>query len=337
MAKDSGDVGSAKSSAAKTSSPKSKSEWREPQTGWIPIGKAVFRFGIADSDASATSETSPTGVDLFSPEAFEQFKSRGGVWSQEIAKYEPKPLSLEKLTNLLRDKGHARAVKIDQEGGRFIFAFDVPSGGASTYGVTPWVLFALPEAPVEIDPRVEAEALFNKEGLVRRSDEEAKREGAQNKAIREATGLVWCGYMLPAFERSVAVGWARLYARVQSALGTFQSLPSDLWQRLEVTDWEHGIARDTQGTLYYSIHAVDSNPATPAAQEAIIADETAATKALAVELRRDPEMSRSQALSWCMAQGYRLSGRGFQQRVWPKARNQAELPILASPGRKKKS
>ena len=72
MAKDSVNVRSTKSSAAKASSPKSKSEWLEPQGGWIPIGRAVFRFGIADLDSSTTSETPPGSADLFSRDAFEQ-------------------------------------------------------------------------------------------------------------------------------------------------------------------------------------------------------------------------------------------------------------------------
>jgi hypothetical protein len=332
--KDSVNVPPIKSSSAKASSRKSKSEWPEAQGGWIPIARAVFRFGIADIDASTTSETPPRAVGLFSPDAFE---SREGASGINLAKYETKPPSLGDLAQLLQEKTHAREVEIDQEDGRFIFGFDLPGGGASVYGVTPWVLLAMPEAPLAIDPRVEAEALFNKEGLVRISDEDAEYAAQQNRAVRDATSLVWRQYMLRAFDRSVAEGRVKLYARVQSPLAPFLQLPKDLWARLDVVEWQHGVARDSEGTVYYSLHADDSSQKTSAAQSNIVADESAATKALAAELKRNLGMSREQASSWCKANKYQISGRGFLNRVWPDARIKAGLPSRASAGRKRKS
>src|SRR4029077_10094210 len=47
---------------------------------------------------------------------------------------------------------------------------------------------------------------------------------------------------------------------VQSPLAQFQQLPADLWSRLEVEDWQHGIACDFEGSRYYSIHAAGSLP-----------------------------------------------------------------------------
>jgi hypothetical protein len=337
MAEDSVNVRSTNSSAAKTSPATSKSAWPDPQGDWVPIGRAVFRFGMAGSDGSTPSETPPGGTDLFSRETFEQSRSREGASGINLAKYETKPPSLEDLAKLLQEKTHAREVEIDQEDGRFIFGFDLLGGGASVYGVTPWVLLAMPEAPLAIDPRVEAEALFDKEGLVRISDEDAEYEAQQNRAVREATGLVWRQHMLRAFDRSVAEGRVKLYARVQSPLAPFLQLPKDLWARLDVVEWQHGVARDSEGTVYYSLHADDSSQKTSAAQSNIVADESAATKALAAELKRNTGMSREQASSWCKANKYQISDRGFLNRVWPEARIKAGLPLRASPGRKRKS
>jgi hypothetical protein len=101
-------------------SPKATSEWREPQAGWIPIGRGVFRFGIAGSD-----ETCRIATALLSPEAF---RSRHGDPGPE-RDYEPNPSSLEKLSRLLRENARAREVHIDQDGGHFHFGFDLPGGG----------------------------------------------------------------------------------------------------------------------------------------------------------------------------------------------------------------
>jgi len=65
--------------------------------------------------------------------------------------------------------------------------------------------------------------------------------------------------------------------------------------------------------------------------------ESAAVKALASELMANPGLSRAMASDWCETQGYKLTGRGFQSRVWPEARKRAGLDPRASPGRKSKS
>jgi hypothetical protein len=67
------------------------------------------------------------------------------------------------------------------------------------------------------------------------------------------------------------------------------------------------------------------------------ADETAAIKALASQLRCDPDMKRREAANWCKEAGFTLKPRGFQYRVWPRARAQAGLEANAPPGRKRKS
>jgi hypothetical protein len=66
-------------------------------------------------------------------------------------------------------------------------------------------------------------------------------------------------------------------------------------------------------------------------------DETAAIAALAKHLKSNSELTRAEAAAWCKQSGLRVSERGFQSRVWPKAREQAGLEALAPAGRKKKS
>jgi hypothetical protein len=65
--------------------------------------------------------------------------------------------------------------------------------------------------------------------------------------------------------------------------------------------------------------------------------EAAATQALAIQLKRKPDTKRDDAKVWCVGQGFALSGRGFQFRVWPDARKLAGLSQIAPSGRKPKS
>lgn len=331
MAKISGSTRSTTSRrTARRSSPRLQGQWDQPDLGWIPVAPAVVRFGIADSDRFKTSDSAPLSRET------EEFVVRGKQFPVEMASRAPEPLSLEGLTKLLQDKTHARKIEIDQQNGHFYFSFDLPHGGASTWVSTPWVTLAAPDEPLRMSAKIEAEALFNKEGFVRVSEEQANYNTQQNKDVREAIGLVWRRLMLPSFDRLVAMRRVEIFGRVGTAVAPFQRLPRDLWTILDVLDWQHGIARDPEGVMYYSLHAI-GNDAPVKALKIIVADETTAKNALAQKLRLDTEMKRDDALSWLKSEKFRISGRRFQNHVWPQAREAAGLAPQAPPGRKKKS
>jgi hypothetical protein len=70
---------------------------------------------------------------------------------------------------------------------------------------------------------------------------------------------------------------------------------------------------------------------------ATVRDQSLAIRALAdyLLLPGNKDLPKADALKWCRSQGLSLSGRGFQQRVWPRAREKAQLEPLARPGRKR--
>lgn len=66
-----------------------------------------------------------------------------------------------------------------------------------------------------------------------------------------------------------------------------------------------------------------------------VRDETAAIEALAAHLKSDPDLRREDAVAWCHAQSFTISARGFQSRIWPRARTEAGLTSKAPSGRKR--
>jgi hypothetical protein len=65
--------------------------------------------------------------------------------------------------------------------------------------------------------------------------------------------------------------------------------------------------------------------------------ETAAIKMLASHLKNNPQLTRAEAKALCRTSDCGVGPRGFQNRVWPKARAEARLPPIAPRGRKRKS
>jgi hypothetical protein len=177
---------------------------------------------------------------------------------------------LPELAKILEDKSGACKAEIDPTRLVFLFHFyadraTIISGGA------PWAILEQPrETTFNPDPQLEAEALFNKEEFVKRgfvnisiSDEEAARLSKRDRAIREATGLVWRQYMLRSFDRAASIGAVVLYARTRTVAADFERLPAHVWALLEIADWQNGVAVAPDGTAYWSIHAQRSEVDVP--------------------------------------------------------------------------
>ena len=221
--------------------------WSEPQHDWLPVVRAVFCFVIAQTDGKLIVESHQDDLKPFSIEAFEQFKNRQNNADADIVSVDTDPLSLYNLKKTLRDSSRACQAEIDLDKACFNFAF---AGGGIAVGFAPWNLAPL-RGPVEIDPRLELEARFNKgSGLTVITDEEAKQGAQQYEAARAAASFVWNRLMLPAFDRLVSAGRVKVYARVQSRMAQFQQLPTVLWSRLEASGcYNGGAARDPEGEL----------------------------------------------------------------------------------------
>jgi hypothetical protein len=265
----------------------------ERQVAWLSLNVAIFKFGIAD-------EQDPTA-------------SRENAW-EELTLAEVSadngPASLNDLAKILREITGAQYAEINRDNCTFSFSFCSPDNGASWIGGSPWAILDPPDMAPNLDPRLEADALFNKVGLVLSSDEDTAQHAKTGRAVRFATGLVWHQYMLRAFDRAILANRVILSARIGAASAPFANIPVDVWPILTVIDWQNGIASDPQGDLYYSLRAASARQ--PSMAPSIAADENKAAKALAMQLKSNPKMKRAEAASWCRAIGYKLSDRGFQ-------------------------
>jgi hypothetical protein len=304
-----------------------KPQWPERQPDWVPIRLAVFRFDV-----------SPDPARRLRPFTEAELKASSEAPKTDFSETPPSPklipLALDQLAEMLKARSGAREVQIDPHEGTFSFSAQSFSGGGSCTGGPPWAMLAT--LPDDADAQRETKPLPNKEGFVRISDEEAAREAERWEAIRKEIGFVWHQFMLRSFDRTVSSNLVKLFARVESPTAPFVQVPADAWPVLDIIDWQNGIAIDPQGTLYYSIHAkgFEAKRAIQTARTSV-ADESRAIKALASELMSHPELTRSQAMSFCETAGYKLGYHGFQYRVWPKARRQAGLEEKAPRGRKK--
>jgi hypothetical protein len=206
-------------------------QWPEPQADWLPLARAVFKFGVGDDQGANAPHKKPL-VEMTEAEL------------AQLAESGARETSLGELTKMLEEKTGADEVEIHPDRGTFWFSF-----GAWSYGGPPWVLL---QESRDIDSRLEAELLFTY-GFVRRSDDEAARQAERVEIVRRATGLVWHQFMLRAFDRAVSRKQLILYARSHTT-APFEQLPSDIWPVLEVVDWHKGIACDPGDNLFYSIH-----------------------------------------------------------------------------------
>jgi hypothetical protein len=231
-----------------------KQEWADPEFDWRPVGKATFEFGIAHGDGPADVRARPL-ESAFSLAAFRKSISVhespvNRLKDAELAEVTTGALSKKQLARILQEESGAHKTEIDRDSGTFSFSF-FHNG---VFGGRPWAILRV-ATEVKIDPQIEAEALFNKAGIVRIRDEDAETNAKLWAAVRRATGLVWRQYMLTAFDRAVSNRMVLLYGRPQNILANFKRLPADAWPLLDVKNWETGVAVAPDGTAYWSIHA----------------------------------------------------------------------------------
>lgn len=198
-------------------------QWLEPQADWLPLTQAVFKTFFEPTEA-------------------------------EIADDSLERPSLGELEAMLKEETGANSAKIDPATGTFSVSFRSPGGGVSGMFGPPWAI--LGEARLSAlhpDPRLSAESLFNRDGILEIGEEEAVRDSKQLEIIRRATGQVW-RVMLRSFDRAVATNRVALYARIDRVAAPFDRLPSDIWPLLDVNDWQNGVAIAPDATAYWSIH-----------------------------------------------------------------------------------
>jgi hypothetical protein len=246
----------------------------------IPLRQAVFVFGMTeDEEAAAIHDQTFLGLskDDFASIATDDpqeglqrlnKKLKSEANDAEIAERVNAPFSRRQLTRMLKDRSGAQSAEIDPNTSSFLFHFRSFSGsGASLLGVSPWELERkkMDHCP---EPQLDAEALFNKEGLVRIPHEEAAFHEKQNQSARKAGGLVFRQFMVRSFDRAISTKSVVLYAQVGDLSARFKRLPAHVWPLLEVADWANGVAVAPDRTAYWSIHVQSSSAETPPAEAA---------------------------------------------------------------------
>jgi hypothetical protein len=270
----------------------------EPRANWIPLRDAVFKFGMTEDDEAAGIHDKPflgLSKDNFAHPGFLHQKLQNREANDaEAAKRATTPFSRSQLAKMLERQSGAHCAEIDSNTLTFLFSFR----SGSIMGAAPWGFLAERRiGDAQAEPRLDAEALFNKEGLIRIPDEEAAEHEKQFESARKAAGLVFRQFMIRSFDRAVSTKTIALYGRSGAVSADFRPLPADMWLLFEVADWENGVAVGPDGTVYWSIHAEQpstemSSPATaevtatPAVETAspmqpaslVPTDETAARK-----------------------------------------------------------
>jgi hypothetical protein len=255
----------------------SDKQWAEPRDTWIPLRQAVFVFGMTEDDEAAAIHDEPflgLSTDDFASIATQEVlqklkkKLKSEANDAEIAERAAAPFSRRQLTRMLKDRSGAHSAEIDPNTSTFLFHFRSVSGsGASLLGVSPWEL-ERKKGDRRPEPQLDAEALYNKEGLVRISDEEAALHEKQDQSARKAAGLVFRQFIVRSFDRAISTKSVVIYAQAGDLSAPFKRLPAHVWPLLEVADWANGVAVAPDGTAYWSIHVQSSSAETPLAEAA---------------------------------------------------------------------
>jgi hypothetical protein len=208
---------------------------QEPLSTWLPLGRAVFVFGMDSADG---------GDKLFSYEAFAKFGATPPAWLKERSGAVKVKIG---LAGVLKEKSGADEVAIDPTTASFVFTF-----GKTVMGSSPWVILKPPKVVVVggglILPTVDTDPQFD--------------------AVRRATSMVW-HVMLSNFDCAVAAGAVVLYGQPGAVAAEFERIPVHVWRLLDVEDWQDGTAVARDGARYFSIYAEPSAvSAEPAAVEA---------------------------------------------------------------------
>ncbi len=282
---------------------------RQPKNDWLQIARAVFSlYGAGrlwDADTIA---------DL------------GSLTSRHEGSRRPNNAD---LCELLKSNTKARSAEIDLEATSFRFTFHTKATGAACVGGPPWELIKEVKKGARKRRAADSKAVVGSGfKIVRKVDPAAI---SQHRLIRAAASLVWHQYMLRDFDRAVAAGTVNIWARVGHLQSGFSALAPDIWPLLTIVDWVNGVAIGPNDAVYYSLHGSRASTVV-----AIARNEKMAVEALAKKLRSEPDLRRADAVAFCQSVAP-VTPRGFQDRIWPQARERAGLSARANSGRKRKS
>jgi hypothetical protein len=204
--------------------------WNEPQVDWMPLRLAVFKFGMTEDDEAAGIHDKPfLGIskeDFAHPGFLHQKLKKREANDAEIANRTTVPFSRSQLAGMLERKSGARRAEINPN--TLTFSFSFRSG--SIIAAAPWGFLAeRSKGDAQAEPRLDAEALFNKEGFVIIPDDEAAEHEKQYESAREAAGLVFRQFMVRAFDRAVSAKAVALFGRPGIISADFNRLPADVW------------------------------------------------------------------------------------------------------------
>jgi hypothetical protein len=205
---------------------------QKPQSKWLPLRQAVFRFGIGPDSGHPQTE-------FFSYAAFLESKNSPGPQREALS---VTARSLQDLAEILREKSGADFVEINQTATEPNFVFTWRDG--LCIGGSPWAILAEPivdrAPPAKMPPNMRLAT----------AKEQALWSG-RCEAVRAATSLVWHQFMVRHFSRVVSAGAAVLYARPQTLTADFAPLPPmcgpSLRWLIGKTEWRSRLTRRRTG------------------------------------------------------------------------------------------